>query len=230
MALIGLLIVSIFVSYFASAYSDVHRQQARSTFLNIVSQTQINITNTVNNTASWQATISDTLHNQGMACLATQSCPNSSGNSFVLWPAGTTNYTDLSAAVYDGTNPSAGFSLLDGTPCSTFSLTGHSECPIHIDLTWATCGASPCTPAVTVTGTFYFRPGGSSQIFNINENNYLLQFVQVLTGATLYCSGQPSASVVAACTNPQAPYQNDKIYCLPTGWTCGEIFYQSAGQ
>jgi hypothetical protein len=229
MALVGLFLVSFFVSYFASAYNDVRRMQSRSTFLNIVSQTQINIVNTVNNAASWQATISDTVHNQGMACLANQSCPQAMNNiNFVLWPAGTTDYSDLSMAVYDGTNPSNGFSMVDGTPCSTFSTTGSSSCPIHINLSWSTCGASPCTPAVTVTAEFLFRPGVNSPIFAVNEQNYLLQFAQVLTGSTQYCSGLPSASVVAQCKNP--PYPNDKIYCLPSGWACGQIYYQSSGQ
>jgi type II secretory pathway pseudopilin PulG len=221
MALIAIGIVAILSFTLARSFVPQTQAQTKINFLNVASQIQLQIRNASNDPQSFAATVTDTTNNPGMDCLPTNTCPPQTARTpFVLWPAGTTNFTDKAAAIYDGTNPSAGFTL-DGAKCTTFSMNGNANCPLHLNLKWTTCGTA-CTPAVTITADVIYRPGTSSTSFTVNDANYSLQFVQAMIGSSDPCAAAPSASEVAICQPP--PYPQDKLFCLPSGWQCGQVY------
>jgi hypothetical protein len=218
------------ISVLALAYVDlqisIKKAQARVDSLNTISQIQLNIANTMNDANSWGATIADSSHNSSMACLANQNCtaPVSSTN-FVVWPAGVTNYSDLSAAVYNGISPTQGFRL-NGQPCTTFSMSGNDSCPLHVDLKWSTtgCGPAPCSAPVSITANILYKPVTPGAIGLLNESLLTLTFHQrsSLT-ASDPCSGPAPTSEAAFCASP--PYSNYRLICTSTGFRCGQVYY-----
>lgn len=241
MAVIGIAVIATVSALFADIYATARTEQNKVDLLNTIAQIQLTIVNTVNDSNSWNTTISDTHRNSSMGCISAQNCGVVNPTPFVLWPAGgatggstssypssTGGYTissNTSNAVYDGTNASAGFTLT-GKACSTFSSTGSPDCPLHVDLKWSVptaCSPAPCTPVVWITANVTYRPGPHATITNINENLLKLTAIQQLSSTTIPCSGSVPSSELAICQSP--PYQGDAIVCTATGFRCGQVFY-----
>jgi hypothetical protein len=227
MAIVGISVISVLSFAYAGVYAATQKLQSKVDFLNTIAQIQLNIANTVNDSNSWQVTLSDSNHNSAMNCIATKTCTAAmEPTGFVLWPAQTTNYSDsnLAEAIYNGINPSAGYTL-SGQPCSRFSASGNGSCPIHVNLKWSTpgCTPAPCSPSVEITADILFRPGANSTLGSINESHLALNFRQKSVETAIPCSGIPPAKEVALCQHP--PYPGYKMYCTATGFRCGRVYY-----
>ena len=222
---VGIAIVTAVAMAYANMYASVRKVQAKVDFLNAVAQIQLTLANTANDANSWARTTSDSTNNSSMNCIQNQNCTvavNATG--FVLWPAGTTSFTNLSDAVYDGTNASSGYTLT-GQPCTTFSTSGNRQCPIHVNLTWATpgCGPAPCQAPITVAAEILFRPGAGSAVGDINESHTTLSFTQNSSTSGDPCATPVPPSEVATCASPN--YSNDTLICTSTGFRCGQVYY-----
>ena len=225
MAVVGIAMVSMVSLAYIDIYSSTRQIQGKVNFFNTISQIQLNITNTVNDANSFAATLADSAHNSNMSCISNRNCTTAiSSTGFVLWPAGTTNYSYLAQSLYDGTSPSAGYTL-SGQTCSTFSMSGNSSCPIHVNLAWSTpgCAPAPCSAAVIMTANILYRPGTDSQFGSIDESQLALSFVQKSTSLAIPCSGAPPAPDAALCSSP--PYPEYRLLCTATGFKCGQVYY-----
>lgn len=223
LALIGISCVAILELALAQIEASANRTQAKLNLLNVVSEIQLRIWNTVNDSNSWAVTTSDLAHNAAMGCLLSGPCPAVASTNFVLWPAGTSSYAKLASATYDGTNSSAGFTLA-GVPCSSFKKTGSPDCPLHVDLKFSAsaCATGPCP--VWIDADIWYRPGTtSSGNGTINEANLKLGFPQTSTHYQVSCSGPIPSAEAAACAPP--PYTDDSIVCTGSGWRCGRVYY-----
>ena len=223
-AVIGIAAISALSLAYANVYASVRQAQAKNDFLNTVSQIQLTIANTVNDANSWKATVGDGSHNSSMTCIASRNCTSAvAATSFVLWPASESTYASLSTAIYDGTSASRGFTLA-AKPCSTFSLSGSADCPIHVTMKWSTtgCTPAPCDAPITVSINILYRPAGSSVFGQIDETRYTLSFLQASNTSIDPCAGSPPSTEVSLCATP--PYSGDSLVCTGTGYRCGQVY------
>lgn len=213
MALIAIAVVAALALGYTDVYTSTRKAQTKLNFLNTVAQIQMNIRNVVNDPASWASTVGDTNYNG--------TCPGAgeAARGFRLWPP-VADYSDPAKALYDGKNPSDGYTL-EGRRCTGYSAQGSATCPIHLDLSWS------CSAGVTSISTkFYFTPDASTDVGPVNEANYLTgTFIREPAELVSSCSGLVPADVATACSSPPSGtgYQ---IYCTSDGWRCGRIYFE----
>ena len=234
-ALIGVVVAGVIISYVASSYASSKRVQAKINFLNLVAQLQLNIRNTVNSDPAWQTTIAYPPNNAVGSptmtdCFAKFSCASpASPQKFTLWPA-LPDTTDLTQAIFDGLNSSAGFTL-NGDKCDATTggflqsaadpNFGNPKCPISVRLRWSVkpgC-VSQATCIAVITADILYSPGPNPPLGAINAQNYSFTFDQAGPG---YCAGAPALAEQLACTHP--PSTKDYLYCTTKGWKCGQVY------
>ena len=222
-AVIAIAIVSALSVLYANVYASIRQAQTKNDLLNSISQIQLTIANTANDANSWAATLGDSSHNSTMNCIALQNCTTAVGpTEFILWPASESSYTTLTNAVYNGTSASQGFTRT-GQPCTTFSLSGNADCPLHVNMTWSTPSCVPGSCQITITADILYRPGpGVSGAALINESRFTLSFIQASNTSNDPCASPAPPAEVSTCLTP--PYPADHLICTGTGYVCGQVY------
>lgn len=82
-------------------------------------------------------------------------------------------YDGSGNAIYNSTNPSAGYRM-DGAPCNSFSSSGNDQCPLRVNVSWrSTCGSDGCSKWEDfVSIIFEYRPSSREKSFPFNVANY----------------------------------------------------------
>jgi len=225
MAIIGIATVSVLALAYANSYASIRKVRASLNTLNLFSQIQLNLRNTIDDHDAWQATIADPA-NASMSCILSRSCTSDvPPTAFTLWAPGVTNYSDRAKAVYDGQNASAGFAL-DGNRCFTFSASGTSACPVHVELTWQAqaCSPAPCDAKISIQSKILYRPDPTtSSVLKVNESKLAILYDRKEAGSSTNCLNPASPNEALICASP--PYPDDQLVCTSSGLKCGRVYY-----
>jgi|GEM_PF-3010799 len=147
-------------------------QQRRSNVLDKTQQLVASITSMIEDDTAWNNTVAHAI-NTNLACLQSHvgNCTLTSGGSFNL-------YDRNGELLIEALNNTSGFAP-SGPNCDTFSTSGNSQCPLHVNLTWeplcTTCHANQLKVNVEII----FAPLSDSKIPGFTRNFSLLKNMTV---------------------------------------------------
>lgn len=186
----GLLTIAIVGTLFA--FQDRLTARSRSTKNASLHNIRVSVMNTIHGDSAWREIVE---RNNSFQCVKDGTDCRNAGGSFAL-------YGSDGALIYDPQAAGAGFSSqvsdLGISACSTFNpLAGDSNCPFHLNLSWAPIclnDGNPCiNPPVRVTGTWTLAPGpNATMITNTNRLNF------DFTRSKPYCEPQANESYAIA--------------------------------